>query len=94
MTDHDPWHLGNRMVGFAFALRGSDGLRADEAFLWWWGDSDLDRRARARRGVCALGVPTLKHHDPNGYTNRQPELSEQAGRDRETFHRVHGFLPW
>lgn len=94
MTNHDPWHLGNRMVGYAFALRGWDGLRADEDFLWWWGDSDLDWRARQRRGVSALGVPTLAHHDPNGYTNRRPELAEQAGRDRQTFHRKHGFLPW
>jgi hypothetical protein len=94
MTDRDPWHLGNRMVGFAFALRGSDNLRADEDFLWWWGDSDLDWRARKMRGVSALGVPTLQHHDPNGYTNRQPELAEQAGRDRETFQRKNGFLPW
>lgn len=94
MTNHDPWHLGNRMVGYAFLLRGSDGLRADEDFLWWYGDSDLDWRARSRRGVCAIGVPTLVHHDPNGYTNRRPELAEQAGRDRETFARKHGFLPW
>jgi hypothetical protein len=94
MTAADPWHLGNRMVGFAFALRGTDGLRADEDFLWWWGDSDLDWRARKMRGVSALGVPTLQHHDPNGYTNANPELTAQAGRDRETFQRKHGFLPW
>lgn len=94
MTNHDPWHLGNRMVGYAFALRGWDGLRADEDFLWWWGDSDLDWRARSKRGVCAIGVPTLIHHDPNGYTNRRPELAEQAGRDRETFQRKFGFVPW
>lgn len=94
MTNHDPWHLGNRMVGYAFALRGWDNLRADEDFLWWYGDSDLDWRARSKRGVCAIGVPTLVHHDPNGYTNRRPELAEQAGRDRETFQRKFGFLPW
>jgi hypothetical protein len=94
MTNHVPWHLGNRMVGFAFALRGSDGLRADEDFLWWWGDTDLDLRARSKRGVCALGVPALQHHDPNGYTNRRPELAAQAGRDRETFARKHGYVPW
>lgn len=94
MTNHQPWHLGNRMVGYAFALRGWDGLRADEDFLWWWGDSDLDWRARSKRGVSALGVLTLQHHDPNGYTNRNPELTAQAGRDRETFQRKHGFIPW
>lgn len=94
MTSEAPWHLMNRMVGYAFALRGHDNLRADEDFLWWWGDSDLDWRARKMRGVCALGVPTLQHHDPNGYTNRSPELTAQAGRDQLTFITKHGFQPW
>lgn len=93
-TDADPWHLGNRMVGYAFALRGSAGLRADEDLLWWWGDSDLDLRARRAGGVAAVKINGLEHHDPNGYTNRNPALYAQAGRDRETFQRIHGFLPW
>lgn len=92
--DRSPWHLGNRMIGYAFALRGSVGLRADEDFLWWWGDSDLDLRARQAGGVVAVQVPGLEHLDPNGYTNRNPALYEQAGHDRETFRRKHGFLPW
>lgn len=93
--DHTtPWHLGNRMCGYAFALRSNAELRADEDFLWWWGDSDLDLRARRSGGVVAVQVPGLTHHDPNGYTNRDPALYEQAGRDRETFQRKHGFLPW
>jgi hypothetical protein len=91
--DGDPLHLGNRMCGFAFALLGSKGIRADETLLWWWGDTDLDIQARKAGGV--VGVPVaLQHHDPNGYTNRRPELTAQAGRDRETFARKHGFLPW
>lgn len=93
-VDTDPWHLGNRMVGYAFALRGSAGLRADEDFLWWWGDSDLDLRARQAGGVVGIEAPDLTHHDPNGFTNRNPGLYEQAGKDRETFLRKHGFLPW
>jgi hypothetical protein len=92
--DGDPLHLGNRMCGFAFALLGSKGIRADESLLWWWGDTDLDIQARKAGGVVGLPMPTLVHHDPNGYTNRNPELTEQAGRDRETFQRKHGFLPW
>jgi hypothetical protein len=93
-TQKDPWHLGNRMIGYAFALRGSAGLFADEDLCWWWGDSDLDWRARGAGGVTSVHVPGLVHHDPNGYTNRCVELSTQAGRDRETFRAKHGFLPW
>lgn len=90
----DPLHLGNRMCGFAFALLGSKKLRADEELLWWWGDTDLDLRARAAGGVVAVPMSGLQHHDPNGYTNRNPELTAQAGRDRETFRRKWGYLPW
>jgi hypothetical protein len=82
------------MIGYAFALRGSAGLFADEDLCWWWGDSDLDWRARGAGGVTSVHVPGLVHHDPNGYTNRCVELSTQAGRDRETFRAKHGFLPW
>lgn len=89
-----PLHLGNRMSGYAFALRGSKGLRADERLLWWWGDTDLDIQARVAGGVVGIPVPGLGHLDPNGYTNRRPELAEQAGRDRETFRLKHGYLPW
>lgn len=95
VTRHgDPINLANRMCGFAFAFRGSAGLRADESLLWWWGDTDLDLQARKAGGVVSVPIPGLEHHDPNGYTNRNPELTEQAGRDRETFRRKHGFLPW
>jgi len=90
----DPLHLGNRMCGFAFALLGSKNLRADENFLWWWGDTDLDLQAREAGGVVGVHLAGLEHHDPNGYTNRNPALYEQAGRDREMFQRKWNFVPW
>lgn len=94
MTRESPLHLGNRMVGYAFALRGSKQIRADEEFLWWWGDTDLDLRIRASGGNVGLPVQGLQHHDANGHTNRNPELTVQAGRDRQTFLNKWGFLPW
>jgi hypothetical protein len=92
--EYSPLTLGARMVGYAFALRGSAGLRADEDFFWWWGDTDLDIRARRAGGVAGVWIPDLGHTDPNGYTNRRPELYEQAGQDRETFIRKYGSVPW
>jgi hypothetical protein len=89
-----PLTLGNRMVGYAFALRGSKKLRADERFMWWWGDTDLDIQARAAGGVVGMPIWGLGHMDPNGYTNRRPELYEQAGRDGQAFLEKHGFRPW
>lgn len=83
-----------RMCGYAFALRGSLGLRADPSIKWWYGDDDLDWQARIKGGiVCVPGVQ-VTHYEPNLSTSRSPELSEQAGRDRETFINKWGVPPW
>lgn len=82
-----------RITGWCFMLRGESGLRLDESMAWWYGDNDLDWRARQAGG--AISVPALRvtHRDPNGYTNRVPGLAMQAGRDRETFLKKWGRLP-
>lgn len=87
-----PLHM--RMAGFAFALRGSKKLLADESLMWWFGDDDLDWRIRKSGGNVGVPIDGLKHHDPNGYTSRHPELEEQAGRDRATFAAKWGMTPW
>jgi glycosyltransferase involved in cell wall biosynthesis len=86
--------LSGRMVGWAFVLDGSKGLRADERLQWWWCDSDLDLRAREAGGmVMAGGYPALNLR-PNDFTITKPELGEQAGRDGETFASIWGYRPW
>lgn len=80
------------MAGFAFALRGKTGLRADEDFVWWGGDTDLDVRAQRNGGLVVVAEATVQHLYPNSTT--VGELAEQAGRDRETFKRKHGFYAW
>lgn len=94
LTAPGPVPLAMRMCGYAFALRGSLHLRADEDLQWWYGDDDLDWRARQAGGVVRVAGLHVTHHDPNGYTARQPGLHEQAGRDRETFARKWGMTPW
>lgn len=94
LTEPHPVPLGMRMAGFAFALRGSKGLRADQALKWWFGDDDLDWRIRQAGGNVGVPLIGFRHHDPNGYTSRNPELAEQAGRDRETFATKWGMTPW
>lgn len=83
-----------RMLGFAFALRGSLGLLADESFGWWYGDNDLDWTARERGGVAFVGGAW------DGFAHLYPdqttvgELAEQAGKDRQTFVAKWGRQPW
>lgn len=94
LTESQPVPLAMRMAGFAFVLRGSKNLRADESLLWWFGDDDLDWRIRQAGGNVGVPIAGIQHFDPNGYTSRDPKLSEQAGRDRETFAAKWGITPW
>lgn len=72
-----------RMSGYAFALRGSVGIRADESLQWWCGDNDIEWQAFQKGGTVLTAAATLKHLYPNSTTTGP--LAEQAGRDRETF---------
>lgn len=90
----DQGTVSPRMTGFAFALRGSLKLLADEQFVWWYGDNDLDWRARQLGGVIHVGGAWdgFQHLHPSSTT--VGELAEQAGRDRETFVAKWGRTPW
>lgn len=82
-----------RMSGFAFALRGSMGIRADESMVWWYGDNDIEWQAFALgAGTVTVGGLKLQHLYPSQST--VGELAEQAGRDRATFVQKWGAPPW
>lgn len=83
----------DRITGWCFMLRGEGGLRADEQLAWWYGDNDLDWKARLRGGAVTVPGVDVHHSDPNGYTNRIPALAAQAGRDRDLFLARWGRLP-
>ena len=91
-TRAEPVSLYTRMCGYAFALRGSTGLRADETLQWWYGDDDLDWRAREAGGSVLVGGLKVDHLSPNSTT--VGKLAEQAGRDRQTFIDKWGRAPW
>jgi len=86
---HQPGPL--RMSGYAFALRGSRNLRADESLLWWYGDNDIEWQALQSGGVALAGGLTIQHLYPSSTT--VGELAEQAGRDGETFVKKWGRHP-
>lgn len=87
-----PMDLMERMCPWAYVVRGELGLRSDERLRWWWFDTDFEIRARAAGGVLAVPGPQVTNSKANSTTVGM--LAEQAGRDRETFKQIHGFLPW
>jgi GT2 family glycosyltransferase len=93
-TKAEPIDLRQRITGFAFMLRGEQGLRLDETLAWWFGDDDLDWRAREQGGALLVPGLAVEHRDPNRSTHARPELLAQTGRDRATFARKWGRTPW
>lgn len=75
--------LYHRMSGYAFVLRGSAGIRADETIQWWYGDDDIERQARYGRGTVCVGDLTVEHLYPSSTT--VGALAEQTEKDRVTF---------
>jgi hypothetical protein len=84
--------LMNRMVGWAFMLRGDAWVRADEKLRWWWGDTDMDWKARGLGGTVIIPTHRVDNLYPNASTTGV--LAEQAGRDRGTFQEIWGWNPW
>jgi GT2 family glycosyltransferase len=89
-----PVDLRWRLCGYAFVLAGEVGLRADESLAWFYGDDDLDWRARQAGGVVIVPGFPVEHRWPNAQTNARPELVAQTGRDRARFAAKWGRTPW
>ena len=72
---------GRTINGACWVLDLATGLRPDERYRWWFGDDDLDWRARRDHGgVIALPIP-YTHLRPNGYTSDNPALQALAAQD-------------
>lgn len=71
--------------GYAFMLKGEQGLRFDERFEWWYGDTDIEWQAHAR-GLQAVSCPVpVRHLEPNKSTEESPERQAMARRDADRF---------
>ena len=82
-----------RMTGCCFVLRGDSGIRFDEEFQWWFGDDDIEWRARVLGGVARVGKLEFIHLDPSGSMRDMPELNEKARQDQDLFISKWGSLP-
>jgi hypothetical protein len=86
----DPEHATGRvtsMTGWCWAI-DPQRIRPDESFSWWYGDNDLELRARAMRpdsGVRAVGGLDIKHLRTD-WTYDRP-VRHLIDVDREVFRR-------
>lgn len=83
-----------RMPGHAWIIDGSRGVRADERFRYWYGDTKIDTDARRAGGMVMVGgfpVPNMK---PDDFITKVPGLAEQAAADAAMYAAIEGATPW
>lgn len=52
------------MAGFAFMLKGEDRMRLDEQFVYYYGDTDLQRQCEEAGGFALLPDLLVEHRHP------------------------------
>lgn len=82
-------HNRRQPAGYAFVLRGESGIRADERFVWWFGDSDIAMQARTGGqpgfSVVETDEASVIHRYPGETTTGR--LLRQARLDAAEFQR-------
>ena len=74
-----------RLWGSLWMLRLDSGLRPDTGYVWWYGDNDLDIRARRDHGGVVLVPVEYRHLHPGEGTAASPELKVQTDIDAQRF---------
>ena len=80
--DLPEWRVMN---GACWLLDLATGLRADERYRWWYGDNDLDWRARTEHGGVASVRCYFQHVHANELTAASPELMRITDDDNRTW---------
>lgn len=76
------------LTGSIWVLRASAPVRPDEGFRWFYGDDDLDVRARAAGGVVTVPI-AFEHRHAGKATDASPVLLALAEGDRRRYRRLH-----
>jgi len=74
-----------RLWGSLWVLRLNSGLRPDPGYVWWYGDNDLDIRARRDHGGVVLVDVEYQHLHPGEGTAASKELRAQTDVDARRF---------
>ena len=76
---------GQTMTGWCFMVKGESGLRFDEQFRWWYGDSDIERQVRKNHKLTvAVGGCGVNHFNPTE-SSKRPDLLALAKDDEARF---------
>lgn len=81
-----------RLWGSLWVLDASTSLRPDERYRWWYGDNDLDIRARRDYGGVVLVDVEYEHLHAGEGTGSSPQLQSLIKADEVTFERDYGRL--
>ena len=85
---------GQTVTGWAFMLRGEIGLRFDERFRWWYGDSDIERQVRhAGKLTVCVGGAHAHHRGEMRSTSSDPSLLALAHEDEARYAEKWGLDP-
>jgi hypothetical protein len=74
-----------RLWGSLWMLNVASGLRPNQTYRWWYGDNDLDIRARKRFGGVVLVPVTFEHHHPGEQTGQLTDLQTLTDQDARLF---------
>jgi len=81
-----------RLWGSLWVVDVASGLRPDPRYVWWYGDCDLDIRARRDHGGVVLCPVDYEHLHPGEGTAKSPQLVAQTEIDAQTFQHDHARL--
>lgn len=83
----DMYNSGNG-GGAAWIMDLQYGLRLDERYRWWYGDTELFNRAIKMGKFGKFVYDNFRHLNPNGHLTDKPELMELVREDTELYGRM------
>lgn len=87
-----------KLWGCFWLLDLDSGLRPDDKYVWWYGDHDLDIRARRDFGGVVTKSVDYEHLYPGEGTGASAALLAQTHKDAEIYHteyaRLHTLTRW
>ena len=81
--------LRRLLIGSLWILDLSSGLTPNEDLRWWYGDDDLDIRARRDFGGVVTAPVWFKHPHAGKATDTSPLLQQLVVQDEQTFRKTH-----
>ena len=71
-------------------LRLESGLRPDEDFNWWYGDTLVYEEADKNGKAGKIFDTNFIHFEPDGHTNKSQHLKDLIAKDIETYNKKKG----